>query len=298
MIYYNKITEIFCLVDEFCQQFTPFLQKHSLGNKSKRPPTMSQSEIITIMIAFHLSGFRCFKHFYVFYVQKHMLQEFPQTVSYNRFTELMQSNILPLTMFLKTCCMGSCTGISFVDSTPVRVCKNKRIKNNKVFKDIAKVGKSTMGWFYAFKLHIIINDKGEILSFTITAANVDDREPLKNESFLKDIFGKLFADKGYISKKLENILFVDGVHLITQLRNNMKNSIMTLSDKIHLRKRSVIETVNDELKNMCQIEHSRHRSVGNFLTNLIAGLIAYSFFDKKPSLKYQNPLNTNQITLF
>lgn len=298
MIYYNKITEIFCLVDEFCQQFTPFLQKHSLGNKSKRPPTMSQSEIITIMIAFHLSGFRCFKHFYVFYVQKHMLQEFPQTVSYNRFTELMQSNILPLTMFLKTCCMGSCTGISFVDSTPVRVCKNKRIKNNKVFKDIAKVGKSTMGWFYGFKLHIIINDKGEILSFTITAANVDDREPLKNESFLKDIFGKLFADKGYISQKLENILFVDGVHLITQLRNNMKNSIMTLSDKINLRKRSVIETVNDELKNMCQIEHSRHRSVGNFLTNLIAGLIAYSFFDKKPSLKYQNALSTNQITLF
>lgn len=259
---------------------------------------MSQSEIITIMIAFHLSGFRCFKYFYVFYVQKHMLQEFPQTVSYNRFTELMQSNILPLTMFLKTCCMGSCTGISFVDSTPVRVCKNKRIKNNKVFKDIAKVGKSTMGWFYAFKLHIIINDKGEILSFTITAANVDDREPLKNESFLKDIFGKLFADKGYISQKLENILFVDGVHLITQLRNNMKNSIMTLSDKINLRKRSVIETVNDELKNMCQIEHSRHRSVGNFLTNLIAGLIAYSFFDKKPSLKYQNALSTNQITLF
>lgn len=298
MVYFDKSTDIFCLVDEFCQQFTPFLQKHSLGNKPKRPPRMSQSEVITIMIVFHLSGFKCFKHFYIFYVQKHMVEEFPRTVSYNRFTELMQSNILPLTMFLKTCCMGSCTGISFVDSTPVRVCKNKRIKNNKVFKDIAKVGKSTMGWFYGFKLHIVINDKGEILSFTITAANVDDREPLKNENFLKDIFGKLFADKGYISKKLENILFVDGVHLITQLRNNMKNSIMKLSDKIHLRKRSVIETVNDELKNMCQIEHSRHRSVGNFLTNLIAGLIAYSFFDKKPSLKYQNALNTRQITLF
>lgn len=298
MIYYNKITDIFCLVDEFTQKFTPFLQAHSIGNKSKRPPIMSQSEIITIMIIFHLSGFRCFKHFYVFYVQKHMKDDFPNTVSYNRFTELMQSNILPLTMFLKTCCMGSCTGISFVDSTPIRVCKNKRINNNKVFKDIAKVGKSTMGWFFGFKLHIVINDKGEILSFTITPANVDDREPLKNESFLKGIFGKLFADKGYISKQLEKILFVDGVHLITQLRNNMKNSLMTLSDKILLRKRSVIETVNDELKNMCQIEHSRHRSIGNFFTNLIAGLIAYSFFDKKPSLKFQKVLNDNQITLF
>ena len=146
MINFDKITEIFCLVDEFCQQFFPFLEKNSIGNKSKRrPPMMSPSEIISIMILFHLSGFRCFKHFYIFYIQKHMQAEFPKTVSYNRFTELMQSNILPLTMFLKTCCMGNCTGISFVDSTPVRVCKNKRIKNNKVFKDIATVGKSTMG---------------------------------------------------------------------------------------------------------------------------------------------------------
>ena len=297
MINFNKITEIFCLVDEFCQQFIPFLEKNSIGNKSKRPPMMSPSEIISIMILFHLSGFRCFKHFYIFYIQKHMQAEFPKTVSYNRFTELMQSNILPLTMFLKTCCMGNCTGISFVDSTPVRVCKNKRIKNNKVFKDIATVGKSTMGWFYGFKLHLIINEKGEILSFTITQANVDDREPLKNEGFLKGIFGKLFADKGYISKKIADILFVDGVHLITQLRNNMKNCLMTLSDKILLRKRSVIETVNDELKNMCQIEHSRHRSIGNFLTNLISGLIAYSFFPKKPSIQY-NELKTNQLVIF
>lgn len=278
MINFDKITEIFCLVDEFCQQFFPFLEKNSIGNKSKRrPPMMSPSEIISIMILFHLSGFRCFKHFYIFYIQKHMQAEFPKTVSYNRFTELMQSNILPLTMFLKTCCMGNCTGISFVDSTPVRVCKNKRIKNNKVFKDIATVGKSTMGWFYGFKLHLIINEKGEILSFTITQANVDDREPLKNEGFLKGIFGKLFADKGYISKKIADILFVDGVHLITQLKNNMKNCLMTLSDKILLRKRSVIETVNDELKNICQVEHSRHRSFGNFLTNLISSIIAYHF---------------------
>lgn|SRR5690606_28298262 len=298
MINFNKITDIFCLADEFCQQFTPFLQKHSIGNKPKRPPVMSQSEIITIMVIFHLSGFRCFKHFYIYYVQKHMKTEFPKTVSYNRFTELMQANILPLAMFLKTCCMGSCTGISFVDSTAVKVCKNKRIKNNKVFKGLATVGKSTMGWFYGFKLHLVINDKGELLGFTITPANVDDREPLKNEGFLKGIYGKLFGDKGYISKKLAEILFVDGVHLITQLRNNMKNSLMTLSDKINLRKRSVIETVNDELKNMCQIEHSRHRSIGNFFTNLIAGLIAYSFFPKKPSLKYQNALSTSQINLF
>lgn len=227
----------------------------------------------------------------------HMQSEFPKTVSYNRFTELMQSSILPLALFVKMCCLGDCTGISFIDSTPIRVCKNKRIKRNKVFKDIATVGKSTMGYFYGFKLHLIINDKGEILNFTITQANVDDREPLKRESFLKSIFGKLFGDKGYISKQLSEILFMDGIQLITSIRNNMKNTIMDMGDKITLRKRSIIETVNDELKNICQVEHSRHRSIGNFFTNLIAGLAAYSFFPKKPSIKYQT-VKTNQIKLF
>ncbi len=162
---------------------------------------------------------------------------------------------------------------------------------------MAKVGKSTMGWFYGFKLHIVINDKGEILTFAVTQANVDDREPLKNEGFLRKIFGKLYGDKGYISKKLTQLLFVDGIHLITHIRNNMKNSLMEISDKINLRKRSVIETVNDELKNICQIEHSRHRSPTNFLTNLLGGIIAYSFLPKKPSIKH-SVNTTSQLAMF
>lgn len=297
MIIYSKITEIFCIVDEFCKEYDQIVDKHLIGNKSKRPPVMSKSEVITIMVTFQLSGFRTFKHFYLFYLQKHMKKDFPNTVSYNRFTELMQQNLMPLTLFLKTCCLGKCSGISFIDSTPIRVCKNKRIGRNKVFKGIANTGKSTMGWFHGFKLHIVINDKGEILNFTITQASEDDRAPLKNERFLDKIFGKLFADKGYIGKELAQLLFVDGVQLITQIKNNMKNCLMTFSDKILLRKRSVIETVNDELKNICQVEHSRHRSFGNFLTNLISGLIAYSFLPKKPSIKFST-LDSNQICLF
>lgn len=297
MIDYNKITDIFCVIDEFCQNSKQNTENFILGKKSKRPPRMSDSEVICILILFHLGGFRCLKHFYLFYVQQHMQSEFPATVSYSRFVELSQKVVLPMTIFLKTCCLGKCSGISFVDSTPIRVCNNKRIKRNKVFKGIAEVGKSTMGWFYGFKLHIVINDRGEILNFAITQANVDDREPLKNESFLKAIFGKLFADKGYISKKLTDILFVSGIHLVTSIRNNMKNSLMTMSDKILFRKRSVIETVNDELKNICQVEHSRHRSFTNFIANMVAGLIAYSFFPKKPSIKYQT-INSNQLTLY
>lgn len=300
MISKDKITEIFCSIDDFCLVFDPALQKRQLttGKKTRnRRFKMSTSEIVTITVLFHLSGFRTFKHFYVFYVNKQLNQEFPNTVSYNRFVELMQANILPLTLYMKTCCLGKCTGISFIDSTPIRACKNKRINQNKVFKDIASIGKSTMGWFYGFKLHIVINDKGELLDFVITQANIDDRAPLKEENFLKKIFGSLYADKGYISKELSTLLFDQGLHLVTGIRNNMKNVMMTMRDKILLRKRSVIETINDQLKNIAQAEHSRHRSFGNFITNLVASLIAYSFQEKKPSIKFETE-NTQQLALF
>ncbi|NEN25921.1 IS982 family transposase [Cryomorpha ignava] len=288
----DKVTEIFYLTDEFCNEFEVVLKKGLIGNEPKRKPRMSQSEVMTILVIFHGMNFRNLKHFYQQYVQKQLKHLFPKTVSYNRFVELAQSASLPLAIFLKTCCLGESTGISFVDSTPVRVCKNKRIKRNKVFKDIATTGKSTMGWFHGFKLHLVVNDRGEILSFVITPANVDDRDPLKHGNFLANIKGKLYGDKGYVSSQLANILFVDGLHLITGIRNNMKNVLMEMKDKILLRKRSVIETINDELKNICQIEHSRHRSFGNFISNLLSGLIAYSFFQKKPAIKYEADFNT------
>jgi hypothetical protein len=297
MITYDKVSDIFCTVDEFCKNFQKTTQTFIIGKSNGRPSKMSESEVISILLLFQMSGFKCFKHYYIFYVQRHMQADFPVTVSYNRFVELSQSVVMPLTIFLKTCCQGVCTGISFVDSTPIRVCKAKRINANKVFKGMAAMGKSTVGWFYGFKLHIVINDRGEIINFMISQGNMDDRTPLKSESFLKKIFGKLFGDKGYISDKLCEILFIDGIHLVTGIRNNMKNSLMTMHDKIMLRKRSVIETVNDELKNMCQVEHSRHRSFVNFIVNLIAGLAAYSFFPKKPSIKYET-VKSNQITLF
>jgi hypothetical protein len=300
MISKDKITEIFCSIDDFTQVFEPAFKKNiiSTGKKTRnRKFKMSKGEILTITVLFHLSKVRTFKHFYIGYVQKHLCQEFPETVSYNRFVELMQNNVLPLSLYLKTACLGTVTGISFIDSTPIRVCKNKRIRNNKVFKGIAEIGKSTMGWFYGFKLHIIVNDMGEILDFTITQANVDDRTPLKKGNFLKNIFGKLYADKGYISEELTSLLFEQGLHLVTGLKNNMKNRLMTMRDKILLRKRSVIETINDQLKNISQAEHSRHRSFANFITNLIASIIAYTFQDKKPSIKFETE-KSSQLELF
>jgi Transposase DDE domain len=293
----DKITEIFYISDEFCREFDAYLSTQIIGNKPKKKPRMTNSEVITITVLFHSGSFRNLKHFYLNYVQRHLVKEFPNTVSYTRFTELMQSTILPMSLFLKTCCMGDCTGISFIDSTSVRVCKNKRIKRNKVFKGIAELGKSSMGFFFGFKLHLIINDKGEILNFVITPGNVDDRDPLKNQKFVAKMMGKIFGDKGYISSELTQLLFIDGIQLITNIKKNMKNCLMEMSDKILLRKRSVIETVNDELKNICQIEHSRHRSFGNFISNIIAALIAYSFFPKKPAIKFEME-KSNQLAFY
>lgn len=226
-----------------------------------------------------------------------MQSEFPKTVSYNRFVELQKKVIVPLGIFMKTYALGQCTGISFIDSTPIIACHIKRERQHKTFKGIAQKGQCSLGWFYGFKLHLIINDKGEILDFIITQGNVDDRKPLENMELHKNIFGKLYGDKGYISKDLFEKLFVDGVHLVTKIRKNMKNSLMLMQDKISLRKRALIESVNDELKNMCQIEHTRHRSFDNFITNLLSGLIAYSFFPKKPSINLnQDFVDENRIT--
>jgi len=178
---------------------------------------------------------------------------------------------------------GCCTGIAFVDSTPLAVSHNRRIERHRVFKDLAAGGKTTMGWFYGFKLHLIVNELGELLSVHLTPGNVDDRNPLAAMS--KDLFGKLFGDKGYLSQSLFERLLGRGLELVTTVRKNMKNQLMLLSDRLLLRKRFIIETIVDQLKNISQIEHTRHRSPVNFAINLLAGLVAYTHQDKKPSLR-------------
>lgn len=292
MITEDKITEIFCIIDDFCKEFYSTIDTHSIVEDSakkrrKRASVLSDSEVITIMVYFHACNARCLKHFYINYVCRHMQAYFPKTVSYNRFVELQKKSAVIMGMLLKTLCLGRCTGISFIDSTPLRSCHIKREKQHKTMRGIAEKGQCSLGWFYGFKLHLIINDRGELLDFMMTRGNVDDRKPLSDNAFHKRIFGKLFGDKGYISKDLFEQMFTDGVHMVTKIKKNMKNSLMHIHDKLMLKKRALIESVNDELKNICQIEHTRHRSFDNFVTNLLSGLIAYSFFPKKPSLNLE-----------
>lgn len=237
---------------------------------------------MTIVIAFHGSGFRTFKEFYTLQVLPHWRNAFPELVSYNRFVELMPWSLMGLLYFLKTC-TGEMTGISFVDSTSLEVCHPKRVHAHKVFKGLAGWGKSSLvGWYFGFKLHLIINDRGEILAVALTEGNTDDRKPVPEMA--KALIGKLFGDRGYVSQALFEQLQAQGLELIARRRKNMKNGLIKLMDKILLRKRALIESVNDQIKNICQVEHSRHRSRFNFFVNLLAGLIAYSYHPKKPSL--------------
>lgn len=301
MITEDKVTELFCMADDFCKFFDAMMKKYTLKSDNKRAyhrdSTMSKSEIMLIMILFHDSGYRCLKHFYVEKVCKHLRHLFPEVVSYNRFVELEKQVAVPLALFIKKVLLGKCTGISFVDSTPLRVCRNQRIHIHKVFKGIAQRGKCSMGWFFGFKLHLICNEKGEVLNFIITPGDVDDRKPLEYKAFVEFIYGKLVGDKGYIGKNLFQRLFVDGIQLITKLKSNMKGALMSVSDKLLLRKRAIIETVNNELKNIAQVEHSRHRSFENFIVNMLGAIAAYCVFPKKPCIHVQRTLDT-QLALF
>mgnify|MGYP000851693979 CR=1 FL=1 len=283
----NSLVELFCHVDDFCQEFVPIMEKKMICSDSKtrkRKRSLTMSEVMTILIHFHQSHYRNFKAYYLEYVLQHLRGEFPGLVSYTRFIDYIPSALIPLCAYFKTTCLGNCSGISFIDSTSLDVCLNQRIASHKVFAGLAERGKTSTGWFFGFKVHLVINDRGELLNVTLTPANVDDRKPVPN--LVRNLFGKIFGDKGYISKPLYELLYQTiGVQLITKLKSNSKNRLpMTWLDRIMLRKRAIVESVFDQLKNISQIEHSRHRSVGNFMVNLMCGLIAYAHQPKKPSL--------------
>lgn len=283
----ESLLELFVHVDDFCQTFLPKLGQYLLRSgavKRQRERSLSVSEVMTILIHYHQSHYRNFKAYYCEHVLPHLGSEFPGLVSYTRFVDFIPSALLPLCAYFRQTCLGDCTGVSFIDSTSLDVCLNQRIASHKVFAGMAGRGKTSTGWFFGFKLHLVINDRGELLNILLTPGNVDDRKPVPK--LVRKLFGKVFGDKGYISKPLYELLRQTfGLQLVTKLKSNAKNRLpMSLIDRIMLRKRAIVESVIDQLKNISQIEHSRHRSVTSFLVNLLCGLIAYARQPKKPSL--------------
>jgi Transposase DDE domain len=236
---------------------------------------------MTLVICFQDSDYRTFKHFYRKQVCRHWRAEFPHLVSYQRLIECLPAVLVPLSAYLRTR-LGTTRGIAFIDSLPLPVCHNRRIYSHQVFEGFAQRSKSSMGWFYGFKLHFIINDEGALLAVRFTPGNVDDRVPVPG--LVEGLWGKLFGDRGYISQELFEQLWGTGVQLITKLKRNMKNKLLPLWDKLLLRKRALIESVGEQLKHVCQIGHTRHRSVYNACVHTLAALVAYTWQEHQPSL--------------
>ncbi len=282
----KDITALYCFVDDFVKMTHNFLDKQGLletGRKPTRTLSISYSEIITIILLYQQSPCKNFKYFYMSYLQ--LYKNDMTILAYNRFIELKPRVLVYLVLLLEWYCQqAKSTGISYVDATSLAVCHPKRISRNKVFRDFAALGKTTKGWFFGLKLHLVINEKGEIQGINLTKGNVDDRLPVS--TITKRLTGLLFGDKGYIKKELFAELHARGLKLVTGIKKGMQNKLMPIFEKILLRKRSIIETVFDVLKNSFEIEHSRHRSIWNALVHITSTLVAYCLKPNKPSIKY------------
>jgi len=280
------LTTIFYHIDEFCKLFEKEFQMRVLSNGKnirKRRSSLILSEVITIVIYYQQSGYKTFKDYYTKNIE--LKSAFPRLTSYNRFVELQQKISVPLTIFTKLHALGACDGVSYIDSFSLSVSHQKRISSHKTFNGLAARGKTSIGWFYGFKVHIIINGWGEIIDFTITPGNTFDSNEKVIEKMTRKIYGKVYGDKGYLlNSDLFKKLYSKGIHVITKIRKNMKNKLIDMHDKIMLKKRGLIESVGAILKENLNIEHSRHRSARSFIVNVIGALAAYSFRKKKPSI--------------
>ncbi len=291
----DQLIGIFYLVDEFCLQAQSYVSSHWVGSKSQssshsptRIPELSASEMMTILIYYNYSGYKNFQYYYQRLVSTDLLPYFPKLCSYNRFLELIERVSLPMYVLAKLLCAKSQkTGTYFIDSKKIVVSDNRRIHSHKVFKDLAKRGKGSMGWFFGFKLHLVINQLGEVMSFEITAANKADNNHNLLKKLLNNLEGSCFGDKGYLTKLWQQ-LYENGLKLITKVKKNMKNQLITLKEKYTLRKRAVIESVNDILTSVFDLEHARHRKPINAFTHMSATIVAYHLYTEKPRIFVPN----------
>ena len=281
----TDITELYSFIDDFCKIYSEYEKKKLLPSPRlrNRDCGMSLSELLTIMIMYHTSYAKNFKYFYKTCIEYMHKDDFPKALSYNRFVELIPRLFVPLNVLMHLL-FGEASGTYFIDATTIKACHNKRRYSNKVFKGLAKLSKSSMGYFYGFKLHLVINEKGEIIALKITKGNVDDRDPVPE--LTKDLIGTIYADKGYIKQNLFVNLYERGLKMVHGLKKNMQNKLMNLKEKIMLRKRNIIETVFDYLKNKMNLEHTRHRSPINAFVHILSTLVAYSLKKNKPSVKF------------
>ena len=282
----DKLIEIFVTVDDFCHALDQWLVEHPDSEfiKPRFEGIMHLSEILTIIIFYHYSGYKCFQYYYEQQVQLELLTYFPRQVSYKRFLQLISKAVPHLYVFAKwQTLQAQPTNIYFIDSKKLPVCHNRRIHNHKVFQGLAERGRTSTGWFYGLKVHVVINNLGQIMNFQFTSGNVADANAEVLQHVLLKLQGNCYGDKGYLSK-IFGELYQQGLKLITKIRKNMKNKLMPLEEKYQLFKRGVIESVFDILMTVFDLEHTRHRSPQNAMAHMLGALAAYSFMDQKPAV--------------
>jgi len=216
----------FCRIDDFCIIYEKQLKLKQIGmdrnRKYGKAQQLAVSEIMTILIMFQITQYRNFKTYYNEFIKVYWREYFPQAPSYNRFVELMSQAILPLSCFL-TYHQGERTGIYYVDATKLPVCHNLREKNHKVFDRLAGKSKTSTGWFFGLKLHLVVNNLCELVSIRVTRGNTDDRTPLLD--MCKELQGMIFGDRGYVSKAKAECLAEQGLKLITTLKKEYEKTI-------------------------------------------------------------------------
>lgn len=278
----NQLIALFIDLDDFCNQLSAWKQDRYAT--VTRSPLLSDSELMCLCIYYQYSGYKCFQYYYQQWVEPVLKPYFPKLVSYERFLTLLVRILPGLYVYLKYCTLLSKpTGLYFIDSKKLLVCDNRRIHSHRVFAGIAQRGKSSTGWFFGLKLHLVINNLGQIMNFLITPANVADNNEQLLKQLLHGLQGECYGDRGYLTKLFEHF-YLQGLHLITRIRGNMKSQLLKMDHQLKLRKRAVIESVNDILMSVFDIEHSRHRNPINALAHILAALIAYCFYEQKPAV--------------
>jgi hypothetical protein len=280
----HKLIELFFHLDEFCIALQQWKLQTNRLTRPTRQPDLSDSELMSICVFYHYSGYKCFQYYYQQMVVPILKSYFPKLICYEPFLCLLTGILPGLYLFLKyRTLLSQETNLYFIDSKKLVVCHNRRIRSHRVFQGQAKRGKSSTGWFYGFKLHLVINNLGQIMNFLLTAGNVADNNEEVLKTLLVHLKGECYGDRGYLTKLFE-FFYEKGLMLVTKIRSNMKNTLVKMDQKIKLRKRAVIESVNDILTSVFDIEHSRHRKPVNAFAHLFSGLIAYCFYENKPAV--------------
>lgn len=277
----KKLIEVFCEIDDLLNDYKIYREEQ--GTPIKELQThLSCSEILTILVMYHLSGYKNFEYYYKNQILGRNKKDFPKAVKYQTFLGYIPKCEQAILLWLVYMCSKSKrTNMYIVDSKKLEVCHIKREKQNKVFHGVARKGKGSMGWFYGLKIHLVINNLGEIVSFALTSGNVADN----NQDLLKYLFQKLegivIGDKGY-KTALFQWFYENKLHVLTKPKKKMKKLPVENKYNLLLNKRAVIESVFDILSSICDIDHSRHRSPSNAFVSIYASLIAYQYMDKKP----------------